>query len=1116
LYAAVKCNLADTKIFLCTAKLLSLTLAEEQKMKKVLIMLLIIGLASSGIGLGTALGVPAVLTSVKLGNGTATGFGTVEAPAGTFAVSGTGNDIWNAGDNFQYAYMAISGDFDISARVKSITTTNTAEAWTKAGIMCRANITDIPTGAVSPFAFVAATTNGTTYPNGISWQCRRTATIADVGSQSGYVFTLPVYVRLTRTGNILNGYYSQDGLTWSPVGGTNLEANLSIPLTDPVYVGLAVSPHDAAGLATAVFDQVNVVFYQANVFKPTPADKSIGVAGYGVETLKWDAVAYPAGLTDWKVYFGNEPNDLTADELGTVTEPVREIATPVLAPDTTYYWRVDAFNTPDPNTSRGVWWSFTTKSIKPVITVQPVSTKVVVNCPGTFTATAQSGGYDNQGDMDFVWKNLAGDTVKTDLKVLTSTFQTTVVGTYYVEVSNANGTTTSNQVTLSTKGITFVNFGTAAAGTGMTFDGTSYTVTGSGADIWGTSDGCAFAYVPVTGDGMITARVSNLTGNALDTGWTKAGLMFRETLNANSMELTMVASKSGDPVLNPEYNRNVFQWRNATGGSTANSASNGNAPPKWLRLVRAGNSYSGYYSYDGINWTQQGTTQTFTMTANMYVGLAITSHDNTTLSTIVMDNVTSTWAFDWKPTKPTFSPKTTEGWVDPTKIATLSWTKSDLAPCGATYKVYCSANPDPTQSPLFTGTTAVDETKIDIPANTLPFTSTIYWRVDTVLGSDTVTGAVWSFDTIQRIPIIRTEPAPITVVDAGGTVNLNVVATTATVPVLVPMTKYQWYFAKDNSKVGPEAMPADDGAGNYSCPLVLTNVLLANEGEYYCVVTNNEGTDTSAKGRVLTHRMMLHYTFESVTGNTIPDQSESKIDATLITPTVGGTPKYSLVDEGLGLGKAIKLFVAPSDPNATYITTNKKPMELGVSGGLPRSVSVWAKAQAFNNAGLFDCGLYVTGQNFCLRTLSGYNNRWRVQYYSMDRDAYVTPSFNEWVHFVLVFDGVNSQLYVNGQLAKDVNGAYINYASPLNTDNTNNFVLGRYNNDTQLFLGLMDDFRLYNYALTAADAAQLYTTVKGGKICVPLLYDLDGDCRVDLRDFAIFAAQWARTGIAQP
>ena len=113
------------------------------------------------------------------------------------------------------------------------------------------------------------------------------------------------------------------------------------------------------------------------------------------------------------------------------------------------------------------------------------------------------------------------------------------------------------------------------------------------------------------------------------------------------------------------------------------------------------------------------------------------------------------------------------------------------------------------------------------------------------------------------------------------------------------------------------------------------------------------------------------------------------------------------------------------------------------------------------------------------------------------------PSYNTWVHFVLVHDGTRSKLYVNGKLVED-------YAVTLDTDNGANVVLGRYQSDVNLFIGQLDDFRLYNYALTQEEAASLYTAVKGGPICVKALTgDLDGNCKVDMNDFCLFAAQWA-------
>ena len=52
-----------------------------------------------------------------------------------------------------------------------------------------------------------------------------------------------------------------------------------------------------------------------------------------------------------------------------------------------------------------------------------------------------------------------------------------------------------------------------------------------GVDIWETQDEFRFVYGAMSGDGEITARVDSI---AAADAWTKAGVMIRETLSANS------------------------------------------------------------------------------------------------------------------------------------------------------------------------------------------------------------------------------------------------------------------------------------------------------------------------------------------------------------------------------------------------------------------------------------------------------------------------------------------------------------------------------------------------------------------------------------------------------
>jgi len=63
--------------------------------------------------------------------------------------------------------------------------------------------------------------------------------------------------------------------------------------------------------------------------------------------------------------------------------------------------------------------------------------------------------------------------------------------------------------------------------------------------------------------------------------------------------------------------------------------------PYWIRVVRNGSTFTGYFSSDGVNWTQQGTVS-ISMASNVYIGLAVSSRNNSQLCTATFDNVSVT------------------------------------------------------------------------------------------------------------------------------------------------------------------------------------------------------------------------------------------------------------------------------------------------------------------------------------------------------------------------------------------------------------------------------------------------------------------------------------------
>jgi regulation of enolase protein 1 (concanavalin A-like superfamily) len=168
----------------------------------------------------------------------------------------------------------------------------------------------------------------------------------------------------------------------------------------------------------------------------------------------------------------------------------------------------------------------------------------------------------------------------------------------------------------------------AAGGSSVSSSG-GISVTGAGADVWGTADALQFAYQPLTGDGSIVARVASIQNvNA----WTKAGVMIRETADPGSRQAFMLVSFG---------NGLAFQRRTGTNGSSTSTTSVAATAPYWVRLDRAGNMISAYQSADGVTWALVDT-DTLAMGANVLIGLGVSSHTTTATATATFDQVSIT------------------------------------------------------------------------------------------------------------------------------------------------------------------------------------------------------------------------------------------------------------------------------------------------------------------------------------------------------------------------------------------------------------------------------------------------------------------------------------------
>ncbi len=156
----------------------------------------------------------------------------------------------------------------------------------------------------------------------------------------------------------------------------------------------------------------------------------------------------------------------------------------------------------------------------------------------------------------------------------------------------------------------------------------TFAVQGAGAEIYDTADAFHYVYQPMSGDGTIIARLVGLQGGA---SYVSAGVMIREALSAGSTNAKTADWRS--------YGRIYFDARTTTGGSTTEPGSVSATLPYWVKVTRSGNLFSSYTSSDGVNWVQLGTSQTISMAQSVFVGLAVTSGNNSVLATGTFDNV---------------------------------------------------------------------------------------------------------------------------------------------------------------------------------------------------------------------------------------------------------------------------------------------------------------------------------------------------------------------------------------------------------------------------------------------------------------------------------------------
>jgi len=593
--------------------------------------------------------------------------GSAEFADGKFMVTGSGADIWDVKDEFRFVFQTYKGDVEITANLEALTQ---SDPWTKGALMIRDALNDSSAHAIIAIASA----------NGEAFQWRPTAGAISIHTAGVTTVVPPKWIKLVRIGNVFSGYTSSDGAGWDFIG------RATVPMTDQVYVGLAVTAHLDGALSTATYSNVEI-----NT-APVAPNLNFNIAIDAVKDPWYKSLVSPDNgylYLPAAVYNTNGQPDNNADlsaSLWTgwddtylyIYEEVKD--NKVLLNNATSYNDDILEMYFDPNPAATV----TTGQLGVTMTALDSADADPAALAGVMDLKGNGGITTNSTKADYARAKITGgyalearvrwDVIKDATRTLTPGVGTifgmatmnhdndvaaregsiswaTVLNDNVWNTPKNHGTVeflAGHQLKLtakSTRDTTLVNplaplyvpndlpadwltmnIGAVGLPGAVSVSGSDWTIAGSGADIWGTHDAFRFAFQTKTGDCELTVNLTKLTRSD---PWTKAGLMIRDALDDSSAHAIMAfASDNGQN----------FQYRPVAGGESFNLAGDTKVKaPQWLKIVRFGDIFSGWISADGKKWQKVGQAEIM-MAGQVYIGMAVTSHKNTAAATATFSN----------------------------------------------------------------------------------------------------------------------------------------------------------------------------------------------------------------------------------------------------------------------------------------------------------------------------------------------------------------------------------------------------------------------------------------------------------------------------------------------
>lgn len=536
--------------------------------------------------------------------------------SGAWQVKGSGTDITDFTDQFHFVWQTVAGDATFSA---DLTAQSNTSANAKAGIMLRQS-----TDAGAAYYAILATPGG-----GFMVQYRPIGGLRV--QQIPISGAIPQYIQIQRSGNVFSAFTSANGTTWTYAPGTTVNLTTS----GAMLAGMAVTANNPGQLSVASFTGVTLT----NSAPPPPTQCPAGwnCADIGNPT--------PAGTqslngTTWTIVAGGADIWGTADAFHYVWQTLPgdgSLSARVVSQTAASDWSkagVMLRQTTDPGSayyavlvtpghglvvqyrvSQGAFPGQITLSV----TVTLPQFIRVGRAGNTFTAYTSSDGS--------TWTAAANSSVTISMP-----------GTLLAGMAAASHNTLATstvvfdsvvQLTGCPAGWQCADIGTPAVTGGNTLINGTWTITAGGTDIFGTSDQFHYVWQAESGDGSISARVVTQVNSDVNA---KAGIMFRQTTDPASAYYAIYVTPA---------NGLAVQYRVAPGANAGQAATLVGTVPAYLKIQRAGNTFTAYTSPDGATWTAvPGSGITLQVSGAFLAGLAVTAHSATLTGGATIDSVT--------------------------------------------------------------------------------------------------------------------------------------------------------------------------------------------------------------------------------------------------------------------------------------------------------------------------------------------------------------------------------------------------------------------------------------------------------------------------------------------